>query len=614
MKKLLIIYIVLIQCSILIAQWGGGEKYHDLKPNKESMDKFEKMRFGIFMHWGPSIMRGTSSWGRGNHPYDFAPKVPINEFDSLYLQFNPVLFDASDWISTVKNSGAKYYVITTKHHDGFCIWDSKYTDYDMMSTPYKRDVLMELSDECYKQGILFGTYYSICDWHHPEYPGRYGGDPRPRESSDMNKYREYLYNQMDELVDKYKTNILWFDGSWEADWTHENGMDLYKYLRSKNDKMIINNRVDKKQNLLQRTKDAEKYAGDYKTPEQEIGEYDNKLPWESCMTITEGGWHFNPQKRIKSVNELIYTLVQTAGGGGNLLLNIGPMPDGRLEMFQKKRLLALGKWLEKNGESIYETDGGPFKPNEYIASTRKGNKIYIHILDWPENEILIPEIDKEIIKSYVLNGNEFEISYKDKMMEVSIPKEERKSLNTILVLETDGNVLEIEDKEPVGFKNLTNATIKEKPNKKFSSYNDHGIKFLGGKHLVDKKIGEVSDLYKNWLAYEEMSLEVILDLSLIQDVNSIKVGCLQNQKDWIFLPEEIEILVSNDNINFKKVALKKLETKKSNKNKRQEIVVELNSIKGRYIKVKVQNINKCPEWHKGAGGKTWLFVDEIIVK
>lgn len=180
MKKLLIIYIVLIQCSILFAQWGGGEKYNDLKPNKESMEKFEKMRFGIFMHWGPSIMRGTSSWGRGNHPYDFAPKVPINEFDSLYLQFNPVLFDANDWISTVKKSGAKYYVITTKHHDGFCIWDSEYTDYDIMSTPYKRDVLMELSEECYKQGILFGTYYSICDWHHPEYPGRYGGDPRPQ--------------------------------------------------------------------------------------------------------------------------------------------------------------------------------------------------------------------------------------------------------------------------------------------------------------------------------------------------------------------------------------------------------------------------------------------------
>ena len=116
------------------------------------------------------------------------------------------------------------------------------------------------------------------------------------------------------------------------------------------------------------------------------------------MTITEGAWHYKPQARIKTVEELIITLVQTVGGGGNLLLNIGPMPDGRLEMFQKNRLLAMGRWLEKNGESIYETDGGPFKPNEYVASTRKGNKVYVHVLDWPENDLLIPQIDKKIVK------------------------------------------------------------------------------------------------------------------------------------------------------------------------------------------------------------------------
>lgn len=606
MKKLLIISIVLIQCSILFAQWGGGEKYNDLKPNKESMEKFEEMRFGIFMHWGPSIMRGTSSWGRGNHPYDFAPKVPINEFDSLYLQFNPVLFDANDWISTVKKSGAKYYVITTKHHDGFCIWDSEYTDYDIMSTPYKRDVLMELSDECYKQGILFGTYYSICDWHHPEYPGRYGGDPRPRESSDMKKYKEYLYHQMDELVDKYNTNILWFDGSWESDWTHEDGMDLYKYLRDKNDKMIINNRVDKKQNLIQRTEDAEKYAGDYKTPEQEIGEYDNKLPWESCMTLTEGSWHFTPQKRIKTVNELIYTLVQTAGGGGNLLLNIGPMPDGRLEMFQKKRLLAMGKWLEKNGETIYETDGGPFKPNEYIASTRKGNKIFIHILDWPENEILIPKIDKKIIRSYVLNGNEFEISYKEKMMEVSIPKEERKSFNTILVFEIDGNAFEIEDEEPIQFKEFKKAKINNEP---FQKYRGSGVK-----SLIDKKTGNAHNLFEHWIGYEEESFEAVIDLSRVKTINEVKVGCLRNQDKWIFLPKKIEISVSEDNIKFKVVAEKEIELIQSKNASREEIKISLNNMEARYIKLNIENRAVCPEWHKGSGGKAWLFVDEIIVE
>lgn len=198
-NKMRVIFIVLFPI-LIFSQWGGGEKYPDLKPNKKSMKNFKNMRFGIFMHWGPSVIRGTSSWARGNHHYDFAPRIPINVYDSLYLEFNPVLFDAEEWVSIIKKSGAKYYVFTTKHYDGFCMWNSKYTDYDIMSTPYKKDVLKELSKECYNQGILFGTYYSICNWHHPEYSGRYGGDPRPVESSDMDKYIIYMKNLVSSSV------------------------------------------------------------------------------------------------------------------------------------------------------------------------------------------------------------------------------------------------------------------------------------------------------------------------------------------------------------------------------------------------------------------------------
>ncbi len=570
------------------------------------MERFEKMRFGVFMHWGPSIMRGTSSWGRGNHPYDFAPRVPINEFDSLYLQFNPVLFDAEDWISTVKKAGAKYYVITTKHHDGFCIWDSEYTDYDMMSTPYKVDVLKELSEECEKQGVLFGTYYSICDWHHPDYPGRYGGDPRPRENSNMDEYRKYLYNQMDELVDKYNTNILWFDGSWESDWTHEDGMDLYKYLRDKNDDLIINNRVDKKQNLKQRTEHLAKFAGDYKTPEQEIGEYDNELPWESCMTITEGGWHFNPRLTIKSLQELINTLIQTVGGGGNLLLNIGPMPDGRMDMFHKKRLLELGAWLENNGESIYETDGGPFKPNEYSASTRKGNKIYLHVLDWPAEKLSIPKIDQEIVKSYILNGEEFEIKYKSDLMEVSIPENHRKSRNTILVFEIDGNVLDIEDTDPAVFMNLSSSVLLQEPADKFSGN--------GAKSLTNKVEGVPSNLYEEWLGYEGIGFEAAIDLSTSKTISKVIIGCMDNQDQWIFLPKKIDVLVSADNENFQSAGIINIDLKKSKNAVRKEIEIPINPVKARYVKVIAHSIVNCPEWHKGAGGKAWLFVDEVKVQ
>jgi alpha-L-fucosidase len=570
------------------------------------MERFEDMRFGIFMHWGPSILRGTSSWGRGNHPYDFAPRVPIDEFDSLYLQFNPVLFDAADWISTVKEAGAGYYVITTKHHDGFCIWDSDYTDYDMMSTPYRVDVLKQLSEECEKQGILFGTYYSICDWHHPEYPGRYGGDPRPRESSDMDKYREYLYHQMDELVDKYSSKIMWFDGSWESDWTHEDGMDLYKYLRDKDNKIIINNRVDKKQNLKQRREHLEKFAGDYKTPEQEIGEYDIELPWESCITITDRGWHFNPRSSLKSLQELINILAQTAGGGGNLLLNIGPMPDGRLDMFHRKRLLELGAWLKKNGESIYGTEGGPFKPNEYSASTRKGNKIYLHILDWPADKISIPKIEKEVKRSYILNGADINIRIKNDYMEVEIPEEHRKSKNTILVFEIEGDVLEIEDMKPAEFRNIITAKLLNEPDEKYSGF--------GAKSLTNKSFGTSSNLYKDWLGYEEEDFSAVLDLSVSRNISKMVLGCLQNQDQWIFLPQRIEIHISADGQEYNKVGSKTIETVRAPIPSREVLEINFNADDARFVKIIAKNIGTCPEWHKGKGGKAWLFVDEIEIK
>lgn len=605
MKKFLALIVLIIPLH-LFAQFGGGEKYPDLKPSKKSMEQFEKMRFGIFMHWGPSTLRGTSSWGRGNHPYDFAPRVPISEYDSLYLQFNPVLFDAADWVKTVKESGARYFVFVSKHHDGFCLWDSKYTNYDMMSTPYKKDVLMDLSEESAKQGILFGTYYSICDWHHPEYPGRYGGDPRPRESSDMNLYREYLYHQMDELVDKYHSNIMWFDGSWESDWTHEDGMDLYKYLRDKKEDIIVNNRVDKKQNLEQRTKDLEKFAGDYKTPEQEIGEYDNELAWESCITITDRGWHFIPQSKLKSLQELINTLVQTAGGGGNLLLNIGPMPDGRLDLFHQKRLLELGSWLKENGETIYETEGGPFKPNEYTASTRRGNKIYLHILDWPANGITIPSIHQKIKKSYILHGEAFSIAMNQGNMEVEIPEEQRKSKNTILVFEVDGNVMDIEDLPPAVFKNVLTAELQNEPAEKFSGH--------GAKSLTNKIQGKASNLYEDWLGYEGEDFSALLDLSTTRKISKLSLGCMQNQDQWIFLPTAMEAYGSIDGTNFTRLGRVEIQTKPSTESARKEIELIFNQTEARFVKVLARNIETCPAWHKGAGGKSWLFIDEIEVE
>ena len=218
-----VLSLVLVAILCLRAQQlgGGGEAYPNLKTNVASLAKWQDMRFGLFIHWGPVTLRGTEiGWSRGT-------QVPVADYDSLYKEFNPVLFTAREWVAAAKSAGVKYLVITTKHHDGFSLWDSRQIDYDIMSTPFHRDVVKELSEECIHQGIVFGTYYSILDWRHPYYTTRHGDDPRPVRAADMPLYIDYLKKQVAELVQTYKIRILWFDGQWEDSWTHKDGMDLY---------------------------------------------------------------------------------------------------------------------------------------------------------------------------------------------------------------------------------------------------------------------------------------------------------------------------------------------------------------------------------------------------
>jgi alpha-L-fucosidase len=605
MKQILLIILVALHINSVFGQWGSGEKYPDLKPNAEALKAFQDMKFGMFVHWGPSVIRGTSSWARGNHPYDFAPRIPINEYDSLYIQFNPVLFDAADWISTAKAAGMKYFVMVTKHHDGFCNWASDYTDYDIMSTPYKNDILKQLRDECEKQGILFGTYYSICDWHHPEYPGRYGGDPRPAENSDMEKYMVYMKQQLDELIDTYHSQIMWFDGYWEGPWTHERGMDLYKYLRDKKPDLLINNRVDRMRADEEGKIHPEKYAGDYKTPEQEIGAFDIEHPWESCVTISDG-WFYRPQGRLKSMQECINLLVQTVGGGGNLLLDIGPMADGRMEYFQKKRLKEIGSWLAQYGESIYGTTGGPFKPNQWTASTKKGNKIYLHVLDWPSDTLMIPNFNQPIKNSYIVGGETFQITKSNDNLLISIPKNHRKKYNTILAFETEVPATDIPVLEAATFKNVKTVSLKNQPDRKYTPGNTD--------ILVDGKKGTSSNLYDQWFGFEGEDFEATIDLQRIQPVSEVAVEFLEDQNTWIFLPKMVEISISENGTDFSLLKKKDLLLGEQKQSKVTEFKFAFSNTSGRFIKITAKNIGTCPEWHKGAGGKAWLFVDEITIE
>ena len=428
----LVVCLLAVSCQMKADTRSLKEHKDYLQSSEEDMQWCRQGRFGLFVHWGPVSLKGTEiGWSRGN-------EVPVEVYDNLYKQFNPVKFNAIEWVNLAKASGMKYIVITSKHHDGFCLFNSRYTDYDMMSTPSKRDILMELADECRRQKIKLCFYYSIIDWYHPDYLPRGAGDKRPTEGADFSRYITYMKKQLRELITNYgPLGVLWFDGEWESTWTHKHGKALYSYVRSLQPGILINNRVDKGRKGMKGTTKSDKYAGDFDTPEQEVGAFQIDRPWETCMTLCSQ-WAWKPNDQMKSLRECIQTLVQVVGGDGNLLFNVGPMPDGRIEPRQAQRLREMGNWLRKYGQSIYATQGGPFKPGDWGASTHKGNRIYVHILKWDGDSVKLPDISKSIVRSSVLTGGKAYVEQSGQGIEISVPVRYRKSIDTIVVLELDG--------------------------------------------------------------------------------------------------------------------------------------------------------------------------------
>ena len=362
------------------------------------------MRFGMFIHWGPVTLRGTEiGWSRGK-------QVPIADYDRLYREFNPALFDADEWASIAKAAGMKYIILVAKHHDGFALWDSEVSDYDIMAGPYKRDIVKELAEACKRQGILFGTYYSILDWRHPDYPVYLlDGKRRRKENADMSRYVAYMKGQLRELIEKYNTNILWFDGEWEEPWTHEMGMDLYAWARGLNDALLINNRVDKGRAGMEGVSKGARFAGDFETPEQRVGAFNTETPWESCITIGRQ-WAWKPNDELKSADECLRILLQTAGGDGNLLLNVSPMLDGRIEQRQVEVLKKIGDWLAVYGETVYGTRGGPIPPQEWGVTTHKDKRIFVHVLQ-RRDDVLLPSF-QDAVKSAILYGHSTPVPFR----------------------------------------------------------------------------------------------------------------------------------------------------------------------------------------------------------
>lgn len=398
----------------------------DAKPvQPEAIQNWRAARFGMFIHWGPVSLTGHEiGWSRGS-------QTPVEEYDNLYKKFNPVKFDADAWVAVAKAAGMKYIVLTTKHHDGFCLWDTKQTDYNIMNTPFKRDVTKELADACKKQGIAFGVYYSTCDWHHPDFPLTSPGGKTERPTHDLDRYTEYLKAQTTELLTNYGPLFtLWYDVPQKFD--SARGASVINMARAIQPDIVINNRTG--------------HRGDYDTPEQKIGGFQMDRPWETCMTICNQ-WAWKPDDKMKSLDQCLGTLIQTNGGDGNLLFNVGPTPDGEIETRQIDRLKEMGAWLKANGEAIYGTRGGPYKPTKSIASTRKGNKIFLHVMKWDGDSITIPALPKKILSARLLKGTNLEMKPADEGTTLKVDAADRDPVATVIELTIDGDAMDI---APIG--------------------------------------------------------------------------------------------------------------------------------------------------------------------
>ena len=386
-------------CAGLAAVQGAPRAGRAAELPDPRLNWWREARFGMFIHWGLYAVPAGEWNGRTDYGewIRHSAKIPIGEYEKFRERFNPTRFNPDEWVRLAKSAGMKYIVITSKHHDGFALFDSKQTDWDVMSTPYGRDILKQLAAACQREGIRLCFYYSIMDWHHPDYVPRRDWEQasRPAAGADFERYVRYMKAQLKELLTGYgPIGVLWFDGQWEGTWTNERGRDLYDYVRQLQPSIIINNRVGRAGGDFGLNRD-QGLVGDFGTPEQEIPATGVPgLDWETCMTMNRNWGYNRADKEFKTTDDLIRKLVDIASKGGNFLLNVGPTADGEFPPESVERLNGIAGWMRIFGDSIHGTTASPFPSLPWGRATERridanSTRLYLHIFDWPADGVLV---------------------------------------------------------------------------------------------------------------------------------------------------------------------------------------------------------------------------------
>lgn len=439
MRKLIVFFYLLAVSLITVGQEG----YTPTPENVEARKWFSNAKYGLFIHWGPFSIPGSGEWVMNER------KITVKNYTRLMDFFNPIEFNAAEWVSMAKNAGMKYITLITRHHDGFSMWNTKYSDFNIMNTPYKKDIVKLLADECHKQGIKLFLYYSLLDWRREDYSwttGRTGQTSGRKVQGKWEAYIEFMKNQLTELLTNYgEIGGIWFDGHWdqtnpegEADrtsrvnWHYD---EIYSLIHKLQPQCLIGNNhhltpfPGEDFQMFEKDLPGQNNSGlSYQKPS-------DIMPLETCETINNS-WGFNiTDTTYKSTEALTHYLVRASCLGANFLLNIGPMPNGKIQPEFTERLLQVGEWLKTNGESVYNTSAGYVKPQEWGGVTQSGNKLYLHIFKGQKNIHLEKFPFKKITSGYWLaDKSKVDVGLKKDALDISFPSETTGD-DTVIVLE-----------------------------------------------------------------------------------------------------------------------------------------------------------------------------------